>query len=107
MLGQTQEILLKIQQLNNSSTTYTSPLALDSSTGRHVVDKSFIKLQNVSLTYNIPKTVLDRLKFKAAKLYVRGQNLGTLTSYEGIDPETGGLGLPALLTIITGIQLTL
>ena len=99
--------IAKIQQLNNSSTTYTSPLALDSSTGRHVVDKSFIKLQNVSLTYNIPKTVLDRLKFKAAKLYVRGQNLGTLTSYEGIDPETGGLGLPALLTIITGIQLTL
>jgi len=97
----------EIQQLNNSSSTYTSPLAMDSSTGRHIVDKSFIKLQNVSLTYSLPKTILDRLKFKAAKFYVRGQNLGTITSYDGVDPETGGLSLPALRTIITGIQLTL
>lgn len=96
-----------IQQLNNDSSTYTSPLTQDITSARHIVDRSFIKLQNVSLTYSVPKTVLDHLKFKAAKLYVRGQNLGTITSYEGIDPETGGLGLPALRTIITGIQLTL
>lgn len=55
-----------------------------------IEDGSYIKLQNVNLSYNIP---VDNIKYlQAAKVFVSGQNLVTLTDYSGFDPDvnTGG-----------------
>ena len=48
----------------------------------------------------------QKVKVDNANIYVQGQNLFTITEYEGIDPETGAFGLPPLRLIITGVQLT-
>lgn len=56
----------------------------------NIEDGSYIKLQNVNLTYNIP---VDNIKyFQAFKVFVTGQNLVTITDYSGFDPDvnTGG-----------------
>jgi TonB-linked SusC/RagA family outer membrane protein len=45
---------------------------------------SFIKLRNISLSYDIPK---DLVKFANIQLSVSGQNVLTLTKYTGMDPE--------------------
>lgn len=45
---------------------------------------SFVKLKNVSLSYNIPKRVA---KFAGIQLTVSAQDVFTLTSYKGMDPE--------------------
>ncbi|WP_430809494.1 MULTISPECIES: SusC/RagA family TonB-linked outer membrane protein [unclassified Carboxylicivirga] len=56
----------------------------------NIEDGSYIKLQNVNLSYNIP---VKRIKnIQAARVFVSGQNLITLTDYSGFDPDvnTGG-----------------
>jgi hypothetical protein len=41
----------------------------------------------VSLGYNLPEKLLQRMKLKALRVYASGQNLATWTKYSGIDPE--------------------
>lgn len=68
---------------------------------------SFIRLKNLSLTYNIPKNLLTKWKMESAKVYLQGQNLLTITNYIGADPETQSFyQLPPLKTIVFGIQFT-
>lgn len=58
---------------------------------RLVEDASFIRLKNITLAYTFSKDLLERLRyFRSLRLYVQGQNLLTLTDYEGIDPEYYG-----------------
>lgn len=55
---------------------------------RWVEDGSFLKVQNVTLNYNIPASLLKKLKISSAKVYISGQNLGMFTKYSGYDPES-------------------
>lgn len=47
-------------------------------------DASFIKLKNISLSYRIPRRVLE---FASVQLSVSAQDLFTITRYKGMDPE--------------------
>ena len=75
-------------------------------TNAALTDASYLRLQNVSLSWQLPETLIQRAKLSQARLYVNGQNLWTLTDFEGLDPETGNISLPPLRIITTGIQLT-
>ena len=85
--------------------------------------KSFVRLQDVSLSYNLPATILGKIKAQAINIYVSGKNLATWTNWEGWDPETlvpittngvttdmpNGLrtdGRPALRAFTFGIHIT-
>lgn len=59
---------------------------------RYLEDGSYIRLRNLTLAYNLPKTLLDRVKLKSAKFSVSGENLLTITDYSGMDPEVGEKG---------------
>ncbi|MCG8307743.1 MAG: SusC/RagA family TonB-linked outer membrane protein [Cytophagales bacterium] len=50
---------------------------------------SFVKLNNVSLAYTIPR---NAAKIGDIKLLVSGQNLLTFTNYKGFDPEVSSTG---------------
>jgi TonB-linked SusC/RagA family outer membrane protein len=52
-----------------------------------VEDGSFIRLQTVSLAYDMSNAMLRRMKLRALKLILTGQNLYTFTRYSGIDPQ--------------------
>lgn len=52
-----------------------------------VEDGSYIRLQNITLGYNLPKTITNRLKLQTARLFITGQNVFTLTKYTGYNPE--------------------
>lgn len=54
---------------------------------RYLSDGSYIRLKQVSLAYTIPKAVFGKLKVDRLRLYVRAQNLLTITKYKGWDPE--------------------
>lgn len=54
----------------------------------NVYDASFIKLKSVTLSYQFPKMLMDRLKINSASVYVSATNLFTITRYPGADPET-------------------
>lgn len=59
-------------------------------TSRFVEDGSYLKLKNVSLTYNIPAKYLAYTKVvRGLRATIGAQNIFTLTHYKGYDPEVG------------------
>lgn len=71
-----------------------------------IKDASFIRLNNVSMSYNFQSKVLKSLKLSAAKFFVQAQNLFVISNYDGFDPETGAVSVPPLLRVVGGFQLT-
>lgn len=68
-------------------------------------DRSFVRLQDITLLYNLPQTLLTTLNIAGLQFYVSGQNLLTFTEWEGYDPELGGSTQLMMKNIITGIRL--
>ncbi|WP_432710834.1 SusC/RagA family TonB-linked outer membrane protein [Pedobacter sp.] len=54
---------------------------------RFIENGSFLRLQNLTFGYSVPKTALSRAKLSGLTLFVSGQNLLTWTNYTGFDPE--------------------
>jgi TonB-linked SusC/RagA family outer membrane protein len=55
---------------------------------RLIENASFIRLKNISLSYDLPGSVLGKTKvIKSTRFYVTGRNLLTWTKYTGPDPE--------------------
>ena len=52
-----------------------------------LVDASFLRLKTFSLTYNLPSSISRYILSRNAKIFLNGQNLFTLTKYDGIDPK--------------------
>ena len=52
-------------------------------------DRSFVRLQDVSLTYRFNQNVLNRLHLQGLQIYLSGKNLYTWTKWQGYDPEGG------------------
>ena len=63
----------------------------------YVEDGSYIRLQNVALSYTLPRTWLKSTFLSNVKVYCNVQNLFTITKYDGFDPEVGSLRGTALL----------
>lgn len=56
-----------------------------------IEDGSYVRLKNVSLSYNFPSEVFNGF-LSSARLYVTGTNLLTFTNYSGVDPEVNVFG---------------
>jgi len=54
---------------------------------RYLYDGDFIRLSNVSLTYNLPASILNRVHLSGLRVFIQGHNLATWTRYSGQDPE--------------------
>ncbi len=65
---------------------------------RFIEDGSYLRLQNLTLGYNFPLTMVKRIGFTKARFYISGQNLFTLTNYSGYDPELGSFNQNPLLS---------
>ena len=61
-----------------------------------IEDGSFLRLQTLTLGYQIPRSVLGRVQ--DARVYLTGQNLFTATKYTGFDPEVNSVGGDARFT---------
>ena len=55
-----------------------------------VHDGSFVRMRNITLGYTLPTNVTSFLNIRNLRLYVSAENLLTITSYKGYDPEIGG-----------------
>lgn len=72
-----------------------------------VQDASFVALRNVSLTYNLPKTFLDKTFINGLSVYVRGNNLKYFTKYkDAFSPESGSGSYPITKTWVFGTKIT-
>jgi TonB-linked SusC/RagA family outer membrane protein len=96
-----------IQQFSASSSSPWTAYSRLLSSDRFLTDASFIRLKNLSLTYTFSEEIVRKLHLQGLSLYLKGQNLLTITNYQGLDPETGVRTLPPLRLITGGIRITL
>ena len=52
-----------------------------------VEDGSFLRINNITLGYNLPKTLLQKVKISSLRIYATVYNAATFTSYSGYDPD--------------------
>lgn len=69
---------------------------------------SFFRLKDITFSYQFPKNLLDRLNINRIECYINAKNLGTLTKWQGLDPELNSqAAIPLTRTFIFGIRLEL
>lgn len=78
---------------------------------RYLEDASFLRLRNVSLSYDLDAKTLAKTKFiSGLRVYLQGTNLFTWTKWRGFDPEsnqpTGFFDYPVPKTYTLGVDLT-
>jgi hypothetical protein len=78
-----------VQNAENYWTSFSSPTAVE-----HLLDASFIKLREVSLSYRLPATILKKTFIKSIIVGMSGRNLWLWTPKENTysDPETSSFG---------------
>ena len=52
-----------------------------------IFNGSFVKLKSVTLSYQLPKLLMQKWQIQSASIYVSATNLFTITKYPGPDPE--------------------
>lgn len=65
-------------------------------------DASFIRLKDLTLSYDLPAAASRRLGSESLRLYVNGRNLWTSTEWSGLDPELSNQRAIPLERVITG-----
>lgn len=69
-------------------------------------DRSFLKLRDLEVYYNLPKSLLQKTKFvNGAKIYVRGVDLFSIDSIDENDPEALGI-YPVNRSVALGMSVT-
>ena len=53
-------------------------------------DMSYIRFKNVQVGYNIPPSLLKKIRVNSLRIAGSAENLLTITSYRGLDPEKAG-----------------
>jgi TonB-linked SusC/RagA family outer membrane protein len=71
-------------------------------------DASYIRVKNMSLSYNLPDRWTKSARMQNCSLFIQGQNLFTITGYAGLDPETkSSTTLPTLRVVTVGFKAVL
>ncbi|MDR0845188.1 MAG: SusC/RagA family TonB-linked outer membrane protein, partial [Tannerella sp.] len=91
----------------NPNSKYRRPDTGPAYEGVNYDSRSFVRIQDVTLSYTFDKNLVRKLYVNNLKVYVSGKNLATFTSWEGIDPELGiGItpGLPLMSSYSMGLN---
>ncbi|MDI9605689.1 MAG: TonB-dependent receptor [Bacteroidota bacterium] len=67
--------------------------------------RGFLRLQDISSSYNLPTKLIEPFKVASCKIYVSSRNLFTFSKWSGWDPESGNTPMPRIFTF--GVDLTL
>ncbi len=89
--------------LANPSTARTPRAAMNDINGnnrmsdRWLEDGSYLRIQNITLSYNLPRKWISKAGMQSLKIYCTLQNLYTWTNYSGYDPEIGSFNQSAAM----------
>jgi len=90
------------EYLMNPGTTIPRPSTNDFNrnnrmSDRFIEDGTYVRIQNLSIAYNLPTSIAKKFYLNSLKVYVNLQNLYTFTGYSGYDPEIGAFNQSSLL----------
>jgi len=74
---------------------------------RFLYDNDYVRLKSLTFGYNLPESAITKMGFSSVRLFIQADNILTLQSHKGIDPEQAFNGLtsnrsPLSKTITTG-----
>ncbi|GAB3905255.1 SusC/RagA family TonB-linked outer membrane protein [Mucilaginibacter boryungensis] len=78
--------------------------------GVHIFQNaSYLRVRDLLLSYSLPKSIMNKIKFSRFKVYVEARNLFTVTPWKGFDPELSDQagGIPLQKEVIFGINVSL
>ncbi len=67
-------------------------------------DINFLKLRNCEFYYYLPQSVISKLKLSQCKVFVKGENLMTISNLDVMDPENIGTNYPTLMGVNLGVS---
>jgi TonB-linked SusC/RagA family outer membrane protein len=71
-------------------------------------DANYVRLQDISLTYDLPSSLLSKLLFSDFAAFINIKNMATYTKWKGLDPEyTTQSDVPRARSYILGLRFTL
>lgn len=86
-----------IPRLDNKSIIGGYDYTVAVTTTRFLENNSYLRLKTLTLTYNLPKKALQKLRvMKQFKVFCTLTNLFTVTKYSGLDPEVSAFGSSAV-----------
>ncbi|MBE7170133.1 MAG: SusC/RagA family TonB-linked outer membrane protein [Williamsia sp.] len=96
----------------NQSNTRPSLVYTNPNGHSYYVSRNFVRIQDVSLSYDFPRQLLDRARIANLRAYVSGKNLVTFTKdWPGVDPESGATTkanmFPMARTVSVGLNVGL
>ena len=59
----------------------------NSISSRFLEDGSFFRLRNITLGYEVPKSIAKKLSMSSARVFISADNILTLSKFSGMDPE--------------------
>jgi TonB-linked SusC/RagA family outer membrane protein len=79
---------------------------------RYLFDASYVRLQNIILSYEFPQSIIDRLHLTNCRAFIQGNNIALWTKFPGFDPgitdrlsRSTSYGYPNQQSYSLGIQL--
>ncbi len=72
------------QSQTRPSLAYNNPFGI-----QFYEDLDFVRIQDVSLSYQFPTELISKYSMNSLRLYVSARNLATFTDWSGYDPESG------------------
>lgn len=97
---------------NGEGSGFTGPA------GQFVESADWVRLRELTLSYQLSRSLLNKTFLNSAELFVTGRNLWLSTPYTGVDPETSLIGagngqgldyfnMPGVKSYTIGLRLTL
>jgi TonB-linked SusC/RagA family outer membrane protein len=77
----------ELAALNENATIWKPPVGNYLFHSWAVEDGSFLRINNVTLGYSLPESLLNKVLIKKLRIYATTNNLYTFTRYSGYDPE--------------------
>ncbi|MDH6358902.1 TonB-dependent receptor [Parabacteroides sp. PF5-9] len=70
-----------------AGSAYEGTEARDESHSMYIEDGSYLRMQNLTLGYSLPRNILSKIGLERVRFYGQVSNVFTLTGYTGLDPE--------------------
>lgn len=100
MAGAANQTTAVLDRWTGEGTSYSMPRAIlndpaknNRNSDRWVENGSYLRIKNITLGYNFPKKWTSKLTLENARIFISCENVATITSYSGFDPEVDVNGI--------------
>ncbi|MBL7733218.1 MAG: SusC/RagA family TonB-linked outer membrane protein [Chitinophagaceae bacterium] len=95
-----------VQRFANTSGGSNTAFSIYRQSDAAYSDASFIRLKNAVISYSVLATKKEHRFLSQCQLFLKANNLFTISRYSGVDPETLSIFMPPIRLVTAGFQVT-